>query len=396
VLISFVFLRKKLAAIYPGKEPLILFSLFIAQAGSILMVAKHYHNNHYLLPALSLTGPVVVFIYLFISSHLKEKGQKILKSALPVIFSGFLVMALLHKSDLTLAYNGYRMSNQETEETMARLDRDYKGYVKTYYYPTSFNEYSSLRWGNVYARQLHNEKLKQLFPQGLFYNAWDKSFQLWETSMSPGEFTARYGGRILLIGGPKTEDELKMVEDAGLKLKELYKGRLQVIYEVDTALSSLFHGGIHTAPAIRNLKNDLETISADKQWIMTGDEQFCKNEALVTDKARSGRNSFSLPWAESYALNYELKNVKPGQEFEISIWRFGGNDDAYLVATAKNTASFYMQSKGYIEKDANGWEKIILSIKIPDNFAGERLNVYLWNHGDKPAWFDDFEIVQYK
>jgi len=396
VLITIGLIRKK----NPAKESdpgfLIIISLLVAQTGSILMVAKHYHSNHYLFPALSLIGPVLVFIYLVISKNSKEKVQKFLKIGLVFLLALVLGASILHKTDLTVALNGYRMSNQDTDETMARLDRDYKGYVKTYYYPTSFNEYSSLRWGNVYSRQFHNEKLTQLFPQGLFYNAWDKSFQLWETSMAPGEFVAKYGGKILLIGGPKTADEMKMVEDAGLKLKKLYEGRLQVIYEVDTALSSLFHGKIHTEPAIWNLKNDLETISADKQWIMTGGEQFCKNAALTTDKPRSGRNSFSLPWAESYALNYELKNVKPGQVFEISIWRNGGADDAYLVAAAKNADSFYAQSKGYLEKDANDWEKINLSIKIPDNFAGVRLNVYLWNHGGKPAWFDDFEVTQYK
>jgi hypothetical protein len=370
--------------------------MLVAVFASILMVAKHYHSNHYLFPALSLLGPLLVFMYLLLIKGKKENPGKYSYIALPVLVGVILVASLLHIPYLSIACKGYRMSNLDTEETMQLLDRDYKDYVKTYYFPTSFNVYSSLRWGNVYSRQFHTERLKQLYPEGLFYNAWDKSFQLWETSFSPGEFVAKYGGKILLIGGPRTDEEMKMVEDGGLKLKKLYEGRLQVIYEVDTALSPLFHGKIHLDQAIWTLKNDLETISSDKLWIMTGDEKFCKNTALSTDKSRSGRNSLLLPWAESYALNYELENLKPGQAFEISIWRNGGDNDAYLVAAAKNAASFYAQSKDYLEKDANGWEKINLSIRIPDNFTGKSLNIYLWNHGGKPAWFDDFEIVQYK
>ncbi len=395
VLIAYIFLRKRLTAINPGKEPLILFSLFIAQAGSILMVAKHYHSNHYLFPALSLTGPVVVFIYLFLNSHLKEKGKKLLRTGLPFIVSLVLVAALLHKSDITLAYNGYRMSNQDTDETMSRIESNYNGYVKTYYYPTSFNEYSSLRWGNIYSRQIHTDRLVQLFPEGLFYNAWDKSFQLWETSISPAEFLKKYGGKILLIGGPKTAEEIKMVEEAGLKLNKLSEGRLQVIYEVDTAGSSFFKATTHVTPPSWKTESGFETFSDNKQWVMAGDEKFCENTALTTEKPRTGKYSFSLPGMDIFALNYELRNIKPGKLYGISIWRFGGDEESALVVSAQNSDNFYIKSKGVTEKDALGWSKIVLNFKIPDGFADDRLKVYLWNHSNKPVWFDDIEIAQY-
>lgn len=397
VIMTKVIGRKKDQYVFANPAFRILAAMLVAILASILMVAKHYHSNHYLFPALSLAGPVLVFTYLLFAGSEKNKTGKLSSIGLPTLVAVLLLVSLSHIPYLTIACKGYRDSNQDTNETMALLQRDYKGYVKTYYYPTSFNEYSSLRWGNVYSRQLHTEKLKQLFPEGLFYNAWDKSFQLWETSFSPGEFVAKYGGKILLVGGPRTEEEMKMVEEAGLILKKLYEGpRLQVIYEVDTALSPSFHGSMHTEAALWNLKNDLETISADKQWIMTGAEQFCKNAGLSVDKARSGHNSFVLPWTESYALNYELKNLKPGQLYEASIWRLGGGDDAYLVAAAKSTETFYAQSKGFILKDQQGWEKLVLTIKVPDNFKEDKINIYLWNHGGNPAWFDDFEISRYK
>lgn len=389
--------QKKAFRIWTEPAFRITAAMLIAIYGSMVMVAKHYHSNHYLFPALSLTGPLLVFVYLLLTRDEKDKPGKLHRVGLPALVGVLLLLSLLHIPYLTMARNGYRSSNQDTDQTMALLQRDYKGYVKTYFYPTSFNVYSSLRWGNVYSRQLHTDKLKQLFPGGLFYNAWDKSFQFWETSFSPAEFVAKYGGKILIVGGPRTDDEMKMVEDAGLKLKKLYEGpRLQVIYEVDTALSQMFHGSVHTEPAIWTLKNDLETLSTDKQWIMTGSEPFCKNAGLSSDKSRSGRNAFLLPWTDSYALNYELKNLKPGQLYEASMWRVGGDDDAYLVAAAKNTEAFYAQSKGYIEKDKQGWEKLVLTIKVPDNFSSDKLNIYLWNHGGKPAWFDDFEISRYK
>ena len=95
-------------------------------------------------------------------------------------------------------------------------------------------------------------------------------------------------------------------------------------------------------------------------------------------------------------MEYELRNIKPGQLYEISIWRFGGNDEASLVVSAFNSDLFYARSKGTIEKDVIGWSKIVVAFKVPEGFSEDKIKVYLWNPGDKPAWFDDFELAQYK
>lgn len=378
------------------KGLIILISVLAAQLGSIILVAKHYHSNHYLFPALSLIGFVIVFIFLIIRNYVGIKGQQVIKISQPLVLAVLLGAALLNVPDLVLAYNGYRDSNKDTDETLARIDRDYKGFVKTYFYPSSFNVYSSLRWGNVYSKQIHTNKLMQLFPEGLFYNGLEKSFQFWETGLSPAEFVHRYGDRILLVGGPKSDEEYKMVEDGGLKLKKLYEGRIQVIYEIDIANSALFNGAIRTGQTVWTLQNDFENISTDKLWVMAGDHKFCKNSQLVTEKPRSGKYSFLLPWKDSYAMNFELKNVKPNQSYEVSVWRFGGDEESFLVAASKKADLFYQASKGYSETDKNGWKKLNLSVTVPELYPENTINIYLWNHSNKPAWFDDFEIKQYK
>ena len=373
-----------------------IFALFIAISGSILMVAKHYHSNHYLVPALSLTGLVFVFIYLWFKSFSKNQDQKVLKFSPHALVVVFLVLALINKPALTSAYNGYRAPNKSTDETMARIAKDYPGYVKTYYYPGSFNEYAQLRWGNVYAKQFHTEALTRLFPEGLFYDIRDNSFKLWETTLPPGEFLKKYGGRILIIGGPLSEGDVKLAEDGGLKLKKLFEGRIQVVYEVDTALSALFQDVLHPGKPVNMLECDFETLSADKQWVMANGDNFCKNQSLTSEKPRSGKYSVSMPVIDGFAMEHELKNVKPGQSYEISIWRYGGNEETSLVVSAYDSQLFYARSKGTIEKDTKGWSKLVVAFKVPDDFRDEKLKVYLWNPVDKPAWFDDFVLIQYK
>ena len=377
-------------------EVSILLAVLISQFGSILMVAKHYQSNHYLFPALSLTGFALVFIYLLINKSLAEKLKKAFRFTLPLMVAVVIGFSLLNVPYLTLAYQGYRASNQSTDKTMAGLERDYAGYVKVYYYPISFNECSSLRWGNVYSRLYSSDKLLELFPEGLFFNVQEKSFQLWETNIPATELVKKYGDKILLVGGPRTDYELKAVEDCGLKLKRLFDSRVQAVFEIDKENSELFTGTVHSSPPFWSLQNDFETISPDGQWILSGNgDRFCKNENLSTDKSRSGNHAFILSYTDSYAMAYELKDVKPGDSYEISIWKTANSKDAFLVASSVTSEPFYQQSSGYVETDDKGWEKAKLDIKIPDGFKGNKLKVYLWNHGSGAVWCDDFEIKKY-
>jgi hypothetical protein len=382
----------------PGKNNVTLYilALFLALAGSILMVAKHYLTNHYLLPALSLSSLVFVFIYLWFDGIWQNKSRKIRIFSAITLVGVSLVLALLNKPGLTIAYEGYRLSNMCTDETMARIERDYKGYTKTYYYPGSFSQYAQLLWGNDYAKQLHTNTLMKIFPDGLFYDIRDNSFKFWKTTIPAKQFLKKYGGHILLIGGPLNENDKKLVEDGGLKLRKLFECLIQVVYEVDTAQSTIFQDVIHTEKALRVIQSDFETISDDKQWILANGVQFCKNSAFTSEKPRSGKYSLSMPGKDTFAMEYELRNVKPNQVYEVSIWRFGGDEEASLVVSAMNSDLFYTKSKGAVEEDLKGWSKIVISFRVPEAFKEDKLKVYLWNHGEKAAWFDDFELTQYK
>jgi hypothetical protein len=99
---------------------------------------------------------------------------------------------------------------------------------------------------------------------------------------------------------------------------------------------------------------------------------------------------------DTYAMDYELKNIVPGQLFEISAWRYGGSDEVSIVVSSDKPDEFYLRSKGIVENDQKGWEKVSLTFRIPEGFSEKKLKVYLWNHSKIPAWFDDVEIKLYK
>jgi hypothetical protein len=277
-----------------------------------------------------------------------------------------------------------------------QLNKEYIDYSRIYYYPGSFNSYASLKWGNVYARQNSSEKLMELFPDGLFFNAMDKCFQLWETEITPEALLKKCKGKIMLVGGPRSEMELKQIEKEGLKLKKVFEGRIQVTYEIDIMNSSIFSKAVQKIPPLWTLSVDFENLSNDNKLILSNTgSKFCTNSSLSDEKSKSGKSSVKLADFDSYSMDYELVDVKPGDLYELSIWRYGNKEDAFLIVSAGQSDPLYFQADRYTETNKDGWQKIELTVKITEEFKSNKLKIYLWNHSKKPVWFDDFSISKF-
>ncbi len=216
----------------------IITALSAVQLTGVFMVAKHYHANHYLVPLLCLMATSWVFIYFYFSEKPSLKSRKsvaLFPVILLMIVAGFVIMT---KSYLQKANQGYILSNQDYDKMKNLLDTDYKGYTRAYYYPTSINPYSALRWGNVYSKFKHTEALKTLYPDGYFFDTRTNYFSLWETPVADVTMSKIARGELLIIGGPFNEREKLKIEESGLKLTTVYMGITQIIYKVDFPVDS--------------------------------------------------------------------------------------------------------------------------------------------------------------
>ncbi len=210
-----------------------LTAFLVAQAAGVFMVAKHYHANHYLLPELCLMAANWIFIFLYLKEKLLLNFRKAL-NFMPVLLLMITAgLVFLNRDYLHAANNGYNRSNNDYDKTMYLLDYEYKGYTRTYFYPTSINPYSALRWGNVYSRFNHTPELKELYPAGYFFDVRTHNFSLWETPVAVSTMVDVSGGKLLLVGGPFDESVRKEIEQSGLNLTPVYQGFTQVIYRVE-------------------------------------------------------------------------------------------------------------------------------------------------------------------
>jgi len=217
----------------------IVTALAVAQLAGVLMVAKHYHANHYLVPELCMVATNWVFIFIYLKEKIPVAYRKVF--AFVPAFSLLIVAGIvtMNKNYLQAANQGYILSNQDYDKMSLLLENEYKGYTCAYYYPTSINPYSALRWGNVYSRFQHTKAIKEIYPDGYFFDIRNNNFSLWETPVATSTMFDISNNKLLIIGGPFDELVKRKMEQEGLTLTILYKGFTQVIYKVDFADNSI-------------------------------------------------------------------------------------------------------------------------------------------------------------
>ncbi|MCA1759124.1 MAG: hypothetical protein LC658_05090, partial [Bacteroidales bacterium] len=284
-----------------NREALILTGLIISSALGILMVAKHYHANHYLIPVLQLTGISAFFILkIALKVKLSEMAKKLVFPAVTVV----LILLLAWKQPPIIKYieEGYRMTNEEMETTNAMLEQEYSDYTRVYYYPNSLNPYSALNFGDVYCKRQFLPQIKALYPNVFFYHSFEKRIKNWNAEIKPAELVELYGNKILLTGGPHNEQEAAEISKNGFPLKNIYKGRIQTIYVMDTLRFNQF-----TETEAGNTEEllfcDMEHVSASNQHILGASGEQVGNASLRSqEKSRSGNYSVKLDESVEYAL----------------------------------------------------------------------------------------------
>jgi len=381
---------------YKTKKPVtleikILTGLVASSAAGILMVAKHYHSNHYLIPALLLTGVSFYFVLKILLEKIRITHlQKFIWPSLFLVLVMFLAWKL--PPEMKYINEGYRLTNEELDATQAMVEADYPDYTKIYYYPVSLNKFSALNFGDVYTQRRMLDKIKELYPEVYFYNSIEKSIQNWNAQTHVDDLIYKHGNRIMLIGGPRGEAEAADISEKGFPLKNIYKGRLQAIYLLDTLR---YNRQVEQKELSTNVlaECDAEAVTADRQYFLgPNGEKFGNAGARTQEMARSGSYSVKMDKSVEFALDYQLTNLKEGAEYEVEIWRNAKNNSGRLVVSSADAQLFYKAQADYTRTDENGWQLLRINFTVTPEMEGETLKVYLWNKDKLVGYFDDLVI----
>lgn len=368
----------------------ILGGLVLSELFGILLVAKHYHANHYLIPVLLLTGITLFFVLKVI---IKVSNRNYLnKIVFPVFVIALItILSLQLPPKMSYADYGYRITNEEIDSVKVMMENQYPDYTKIYYYPYSLNKYSALNFGDVYTKRKMLPYLKELYPETYFYNFDKNKFTYWNAEITLTEIIKSKGNEILMVGGPLNENLLEPMKERGIPLKEIYSGRIQAVYMLDT-MSYYAMTSNDKKMLTEYIICDAEEVSSNNEFFIGSNGAKFKHAHTRSDQfARSGEYSFKLDKSTEFAVEYLIKDLTAGDEYEVQVWRKEGDCSGNLVVAALNTQLFYKAENDYIFSD-QGWNLIRIKFKVTPEMQNQKMKVYLWNEKKQSCWFDDLTI----
>lgn len=355
----------------------------------VLLVAKHYHFNHYLIPVLLLTGISVVFVLKIL---LNANSLFIIKRlVLPILVVALVTfLAWTQPEKMKYSSDGYRITNEEMDSTNLILEHDYPDYARIYFYPFSFYRQSALNFGDVYTKRQMLPYLKKLYPNTYFYDFYWNRMQYWNADVTLEDVIEFNGNKVLMVGGPRDEKMVEELGKRGIPLKKIYGGRIQAYYEIDTVKYFKISG---QKVIIDEIRCDAETLSKDNEnFIGSNKKEFGKAFMRTSEFSRAGKHSIKLDEKNEFALDYKIDSLTIGDQYELTIWRNSDNSSGRLVVAASNGKVFYQAQNDFITSDENGWDLIRVKFTVTPEMEKETLKVYLWNPKKKLAYFDDLSI----
>lgn len=370
----------------------LLLALFISQIAGLLIVAKHYHANHYLLPVLSLAGlDVLIFLSIFKKLLLKPNKAIWTKRSIGIILVSFIL--IFNVPLLLIKDNGYANTNQQFKESKRILMEDYPQYFCMYNYPWSHNRYTAFKFGNNYAGLLHTSVLETLYPNTYFYDSRVKGFNEWYLPAGIETILFNQGNKIILSGFPMSAEDLTLLDEAGYPFKQVMHQHTQALYILDTTSFSFQN---HNRQVVEppELFCDMETVSSDGvNFIAKGN--FIGSAHLKSDEiSRSGIYAIKLNEDVEFAFDFKIENFYPGSSIYAHIWRYPSGSKTNIVFSAENSDEFYICNSEAVTIDENGWEKIELYFQNPLNEKKiDKLIFYLWNSEQETVYFDDLHLI---
>lgn len=369
-----------------------MLGMYIAVAVMILLVAKQF-KYYYMVTAILLQIPALLLAIQVFSRNLSKKWKYIVFT--PIV-SFILIFIYIESSKSFNEHEWFVKRKNNYLESVNFVEKNLTNkpvLILPDYYGAPFKEfgpYFGLGWLGSNTANIYAEILKEIYPQTYFYHDWNKNFYHWGDIYSYTDLLKKYKTLYLFSNDKNLENKLfdklhgiNRQLDTKYTLLKVKDDPYEVYFKVEYDSSKKMQG----AP-----------IYFDFEEIDTVQGNFINRDGLSIKDAvtRSQDFAFSGKWSAKtfgefeYALTFALSEIKAGEHYKISIWRYN-NPDAGLVIEGPQDK--YYQYYGNVSEKANGWEKIDLDFIVPDNLEGESVKIYCWNKNkDVPAYFDDLSI----
>ncbi|MBI2279769.1 MAG: CotH kinase family protein [Bacteroidetes bacterium] len=134
------------------------------------------------------------------------------------------------------------------------------------------------------------------------------------------------------------------------------------------------------------------------------EKKFTTNHVLFDGGIQTDKHSFDgtysceLNQSNLYGMGLVFDDVQPGEVIKASVYRKSSGKNGSIVISSKNNELYYANKVSYTKNNESGWEKINLTIKLPQDITKlGGIKIYVYYGGEKldPVYFDNFEVIRY-
>jgi hypothetical protein len=114
---------------------------------------------------------------------------------------------------------------------------------------------------------------------------------------------------------------------------------------------------------------------------------------IVYNIRGSGNNCLLLDTQNPFGAFVEFKDAEKTEYIYATVRYLSTADRANIVVSC-GSRFYYLNGKPN-DEEPDGWKKLELGFWVPKHLDLNNLKVFLWNSGNEPAYFDDFQIIKY-
>jgi len=113
---------------------------------------------------------------------------------------------------------------------------------------------------------------------------------------------------------------------------------------------------------------------------------------IVSDVTRSGSAGLLLDPQNPYGTTVKFEDAEQLEYIYATVWYRSTADHANIVVSCG--PQFHYLNNIPENETSDGWKRLELGFWVPRHLDLNNLSLYLWNSGNEPVYFDDFQIVK--
>jgi hypothetical protein len=358
----------------------------------ILLAAKHY-SAHYLIAAQAVTIPAVLAGFVALPQF---KLNKMAVALMLVLSTGFLLYKLQNYATAFIDGNKQYISSVGAAKQFGNMPKIYT----TGYTESCFVE-SALSFGTAYGGDGFEEGrqyLRKRYPTSFLYERIPNKLYCFLKEVPSSTIFENYPE--VLVNFLRQDEASEKSALAGIT--EEYKfavknieharanpetGENFYVIHTDTALAKRHYTQIVT------VNFDFEKNTVDKSNFLSaaGLDTCGGADASSKEQFTSATTSLKASPKNQY-VGWTTFDMKPGEGLEITVNRRTEDEVGGISLSMANDKSFEKASEDVVADLGNGWKKIRLKTRIPNNSPGGKVGLCFFYFGTKTCYFDDLCI----